>query len=279
MSFRPSAYLRTGMIILIAGLLPFFGGCDKRAFKKAEQKNTIEAYNNFLAHYPKSSLANGAQGHLIQLSYAEAVRQDTAQAYVGFLKRYPNSAPAGAARESLKRLVNIEVSRLSAEQMNNCRAQVRTDLGTIKIRLSADKAPETCRNFIKLAKTLFYDGTEFSFLVPGVLVQGGSPQGDPRGGPGYTIKAEFNDLPNIPGAVGMVRWEHPDSAGSQFYIALRRLPDRDGKFTVFGQVEAGLEVVEAISDLETNGPQGKPYTFQPVVPVFIRSVEIISADK
>jgi len=271
--------LRIGTFILIAVLLPFFGGCDKRAFKKAERKNTIEAYDNFLKHYPKSPLANGAKGHIIQLNYARAAKADTAQAYEEFLKRFPNSAPAEGAREGLKRLVSIEVAKLSVEQMENYHALVKTDLGIIKIKLSADKASETCRNFLKLAKTHFYDGTEFSFLVPGVLVQGGSPKGDPRGGPGYTIKAELNDLPNLPGAVGMVRWEHPDSAGSQFYIALRKLPDRDGVFTVFGQVEEGLEVVEAISDLETNGPQGKPYPFQPTTPVFIRSVEIVTANK
>jgi cyclophilin family peptidyl-prolyl cis-trans isomerase len=120
------------------------------------------------------------------------------------------------------------------------------DGGIIKMKFYPQDAPNTVKNFIKLAKKGFYDGLTFHRVVPGFVVQGGDPLGNGGGGPGYTIKAEFNKQKHVKGAVAMARTPDPDSAGSQFYICLEALPQLDGQYTVFGQVTSGMDVVERI---------------------------------
>jgi len=262
------------MLVLALIILLGFSSCEKRAYRDAEKKNTIEGYGQFIKKYPDSKLRQSAEGHIAHLYFEQAFKKNTVQAYEDYLKRFPQTISGPIVIANLTVLVDPEIKRLGIEQMAKMSATIKTDLGNIKLKLLPENAPETCRNFIRLAKIHFYDSTQFNLLIPGVLVQGGSPQGDPKGGPGYTIKAEFNELPNIPGAVGMVREEHPDSAGSQFYICLRSMPERDGKYTVFGQVVEGLEVVEALSNLESSGPEAKPAPYQPVKPALIRTIEI-----
>jgi peptidyl-prolyl cis-trans isomerase B (cyclophilin B) len=127
--------------------------------------------------------------------------------------------------------------------------------GEITIELFPADAPRTVENFVTLARKGFYDGTTFHRVEPRFVVQGGDPQsktlppGDRRlgtGGPGYTIKAEFNKRPFDRGVVGMARTSDPDSAGSQFYIMLGRAPHLDGQYTAFGRVIRGLDVVDTI---------------------------------
>jgi len=118
--------------------------------------------------------------------------------------------------------------------------------GEIRMELYPDSAPKTVESFIALAKKGFYDGLTFHRVVPGFVAQGGDPKGDGTGGPGYTLKAEFNARKHLRGAVAMARAAHPDSAGSQFYICFAPQPSLDGKYTVFGQVTAGMEVVDRI---------------------------------
>ena len=118
--------------------------------------------------------------------------------------------------------------------------------GEIRMELYPDSAPKTVESFIALAKKGFYDGLTFHRVVPGFVAQGGDPKGDGTGGPGYTLKAEFNARKHLRGAVAMARSAHPDSAGSQFYIGFAPAPHLDGKYTVFGQVTAGMEVVDRI---------------------------------
>ncbi len=127
--------------------------------------------------------------------------------------------------------------------------------GEIVIEFFPADAPKTVENFITLASKGFYDGTTFHRVEPGFVVQGGDPnsktmkQGDSRigtGGPGYTIKAEFNKRPHDRGVVAMARTEDPDSAGSQFYITLAPAHFLDGKYTVFGHVVSGMNVVDGI---------------------------------
>lgn len=125
-------------------------------------------------------------------------------------------------------------------------AVIETDKGTIKFSFFKDDAPNTVDNFIKLAQKGFYNGLTFHRVVPGFVIQGGDPNGDGTGGPGYTIKAEFNQRPHLYGTVAMARSMNPDSAGSQFYICLGAQPALDGKYTVFGQVTEGMNVVEQI---------------------------------
>jgi peptidyl-prolyl cis-trans isomerase B (cyclophilin B) len=127
--------------------------------------------------------------------------------------------------------------------------------GELTIEFFPEDAPRTVENFVTLARKGFYDGTMFHRVEPGFVVQGGDPlsrtlkPGDPRigtGDPGYKIKAEFNKQKHVRGVVAMARAQHPDSAGSQFYITLAPAHFLDGQYTVFGKVVAGMDVVDKI---------------------------------
>ncbi len=125
-------------------------------------------------------------------------------------------------------------------------AVLETTQGTIVFKFFPEAAPKTVENFIALARKGFYNGLKFHRVVPGFVIQGGDPNGDGTGGPGYSLKAEFNSHPHLDGTVAMARSNDPDSAGSQFYICLGPQPFLDGKYTVFGQVSSGLDVVHKI---------------------------------
>jgi peptidyl-prolyl cis-trans isomerase B (cyclophilin B) len=118
--------------------------------------------------------------------------------------------------------------------------------GEFRIDFFPEDAPKTVENFVTLAKKGFYDGLAFHRVQPGVMVHGGDPKGDGSGGPGYTIKAEFNKQKHVRGAVAMARLVSPDTAGSQFYIMLASAPELDGQYTVFGKVSSGMDVVDKI---------------------------------
>ena len=118
--------------------------------------------------------------------------------------------------------------------------------GEIRIEFLPEDAPKTVENFVTLAKKGFYNGLNFHRVVPDFVVQGGCPKGDGTGGPGYTVKAEFNKQKHVRGTVAMARSQHPDSAGSQFYICYGTTPHLDGQYTVFGKVVSGMELVDRI---------------------------------
>jgi peptidylprolyl isomerase/peptidyl-prolyl cis-trans isomerase B (cyclophilin B) len=119
--------------------------------------------------------------------------------------------------------------------------------GEFRIDFYQEDAPKTVENFVTLAKKGFYDGLTFHRVQPGALVHGGDPKGDGSGGPGYTIKAEFNKQKHVRGAVAMARLVAPDTAGSQFYITLANAPELDGQYTVFGKVTSGMDVADKIA--------------------------------
>jgi peptidyl-prolyl cis-trans isomerase B (cyclophilin B) len=118
--------------------------------------------------------------------------------------------------------------------------------GEINIEFFPDDAPKTVENFVTLAKKGFYDGVTFHRVEPNFVVQGGDPKGNGTGGPGYTIKDEFNKQKHVRGMVAMARTQAPNSAGSQFYITLAPAHFLDGQYTVFGRVTSGMEVVDKI---------------------------------
>ena len=133
---------------------------------------------------------------------------------------------------------------------------INTNFGNIKLELLPDIAPETVRNFIKLAKSGFYDGTLFHRIIPKFMIQGGDPntkQSDKStwgtGGPGYNIKAEFNSRSHLRGIVSMARSSDPDSAGSQFFIVTSDSTFLDRQYTVFSQVVDGMDVADKIVNL------------------------------
>lgn len=132
-------------------------------------------------------------------------------------------------------------------------AVITTPKGVIKFEFYPEDAPNTVAAFIERADEGFYDGTKFHRVEPGFVIQGGDPLSktdDPMvgtGGPGYRLAAEFNDRKHLDGTVAMARSQDPDSAGSQFYICLGAQQFLDGKYTVFGQVTEGMDVVRTIS--------------------------------
>ncbi len=139
------------------------------------------------------------------------------------------------------------------KKMSTTKALIETKFGTITLKFFPDVAPEHVKNFIDLAKKGFYDGTTFHRVIPGFMIQGGDPNSknpDKRthgqGGPGYTIKAEFNDRPHKRGTLSMARAQNPDSAGSQFFICVKDTPFLNNQYTVFGEVESGIEAVDKI---------------------------------
>ncbi len=132
-------------------------------------------------------------------------------------------------------------------------ATIETKFGKIVFKLLPDLAPETVRNFTKLAQSGFYDGTLFHRVIPGFMIQGGDPntktsdkQRWGMGGPGYTVKAEFNSRSHLRGIVSMARATDPNSAGSQFFIVTTDSPFLDRQYTVFGEVTEGINVADSI---------------------------------
>jgi peptidyl-prolyl cis-trans isomerase B (cyclophilin B) len=122
---------------------------------------------------------------------------------------------------------------------------VNTDRGTIVMELRYDKAPRTVYNFVKLARSGFYDGVVFHRVVPNFVIQAGDPEGTGWGGPGYTIRSQYNDLEYTTGAVGMAS-SGKDTEGSQWFITHSPQPHLDDRYTIFGYVTSGQDVVDAI---------------------------------
>ena len=145
---------------------------------------------------------------------------------------------------------------VSAEEI----AVIETKFGKIEIQFFEDKAPGHVKNFKDLANKGFYVGTIFHRVIPGFMIQGGDPntKGDDRsthgiGGPGYSIKAEFNDTPHKRGILSMARSQDPNSAGSQFFVVVKDSGFLDGQYTAFGRVLSGLAVADQIVNAPRDG--------------------------
>ena len=139
---------------------------------------------------------------------------------------------------------------MSIDPDSTYRATIKTGKGDIIISLDAAAAPEHVNNFVFLSNNGFYDGLPFHRVEPGFVIQGGDPLGSGQGGPGYTVPGEFS-LKHVKGALAMARLSDQvnperESSGSQFYITLEPTPFLDDQYSVFGQVESGMDVVSAI---------------------------------
>ncbi len=137
---------------------------------------------------------------------------------------------------------------------------IETKFGNIELILFPELAPGHVENFLKLAKSGFYDGTIFHRVIPGFMIQGGDPNSKGTnksthgtGGPGYSIDAEFNNKPHVRGTLSMARSRNPDSAGSQFFIVIKRSSFLDNQYTVFGEVVSGMDVVDKIVSQKRDG--------------------------
>jgi peptidyl-prolyl cis-trans isomerase B (cyclophilin B) len=146
------------------------------------------------------------------------------------------------------------------------KAVIETNFGNIELNLLPELAPETVRNFTKLAESEFYNGTLFHRVIPGFMIQGGDPNTKKpelraqwgMGGPGHNIKAEFSSRSHLRGIVSMARAADPDSAGSQFFIVTTDSTFLDREYTVFGEVMQGMDIADKIVNLprdQTDCPQ------------------------
>jgi peptidyl-prolyl cis-trans isomerase B (cyclophilin B) len=158
---------------------------------------------------------------------------------------------------------------------NNYEVTLETTAGPIRLTLDAAVAPGHVRNFVALAQSGFYDSGCFHRIIKGFMIQGGCPDGNGMGGPGYTIPAEFNATPHEPGVLSMARTNDPNSAGSQFFICLEKVPHLDNQYTAFGRTadEASLNVVKAIGNVATDGRDS------PCEPVGILEVKVTATPK
>lgn len=144
----------------------------------------------------------------------------------------------------------------------------------MKAELYPEIAPNTVNNFIDLVQKGFYDSLIFHRVIPGFMIQGGCPNGNGMGGPGYSIKGEFsqngfaNNLKHTPGVLSMARAMHPDSAGSQFFIMHKTSPHLDGAYAAFGKVTEGLEIVDKIASTPTD------FRDMPLEPQKIRTITV-----
>jgi len=181
-------------------------------------------------------------------------------------------------------VVAEEQKEASPMSTSNEVAVIKTNEGEMVVQFWTDAAPNTIENFKKLARQGFYDGTIFHRIVKGFMIQGGDTNStDPAkesdygaGGPGYKIKAEFNNHSHDRGVISMARGPDPDSAGSQFFICLAPVRRLDGQYTTFGKLIKGADVLEKIGDtpVERNA-QGE--MSKPTKRIVIESVKIVPA--
>src|SRR6266705_5585046 len=164
-------------------------------------------------------------------------------------------------------------------------AVIKTSEGDMVVQFWNDAAPNTIENFKKLAHSGFYDGTIFHRIVKGFMIQGGDPNSKDlgkessygQGGPGYKIKAEFNDRSHERGVISMARSSDPDSAGSQFFICLAPVPRLDHQYTTFGKLIKGDDVLKKIGDTPvTRSNTGE--NSKPTKRVVIESTKIVPAE-
>lgn len=153
--------------------------------------------------------------------------------------------------------------------------ELDTTMGKILLDMYADVAPGHVKNILGLTKIGYYDGIIFHRIIPNFMIQVGCPLGNGTGGPGYTIKQEFNAKPHEPGVLSMARTNDPNSAGSQFFICTARVPHLDRQYTAFGKTAdaASLDIVMKLGSVPT-GANDRPRT-----EVKINSAKVIEKPK
>jgi cyclophilin family peptidyl-prolyl cis-trans isomerase len=177
---------------------------------------------------------------------------------------------------SKNRKAEVEAAQKTLDLKNKkYQLELDTSAGKITLDMASDIAPGHVANILGLAKIGYYDGLIFHRIIKGFMIQGGCPEGTGTGGPGYTIKAEFNKMKHEPGVLSAARTSDPNSAGSQFFICLGAHSHLDGQYTAFGKTAdaASLEVVKAIGNVPTD------HNDRPQKPVTIRTARVLETAK
>jgi len=184
----------------------------------------------------------------------------------------PGIIPKDVTLGSNRALLQIEIDEIKKNALEfeptlvtvNDTVIMETNRGTMKLKLFPNIAPKHCKNFKKLANSGYYDGTKFHRIIPGFMIQGGdinsrdnNQYNDGQGGPGWTVDAEFNDIPHKRGILSMARSSNPNSAGSQFFICVADAFHLDGKYTAFGEVIENIHVADHIVKSPTDYIQAK----------------------
>ena len=195
-------------------------------------------------------------------------------------------AVMGMAVLSLLPAVSSAAEQSPAKGASDKVAIVKTSMGTFTVEFFRDVAPAHVDSFIARSLDGFYAGTKFHRVEPGFVIQGGDPNSkdndpnnDGRGGPGYTLKAEFNDRPHRKGTLSMARSRDPNSAGSQFFICLsrERCAGLDRQYTVFGEVIDGLGVIEDIGTVPVERTRSGMQ--RPIKPITLESVTVMTREE
>ena len=174
------------------------------------------------------------------------------------------------------RKAEVEAAQKSIDfTKNTYQLVLDTSMGKITLDTLPEVAPGHVKNLLGLAQIGYYDGLIFHRVIKGFMIQGGCPEGTGTGGPGYTIKAEFNATKHEPGVVSMARTGDPDSGGSQFFICLEKVPHLDRQYTAFGKTadQASLDVVKAIGITPTASGD------RPKTPVKVSKATVVAKTK
>jgi cyclophilin family peptidyl-prolyl cis-trans isomerase len=177
---------------------------------------------------------------------------------------------------SKNRKAEVEAAQKSLDLANKkYQLELDTTLGKITLDMASDVAPGHVANLLGLAKIGYYDGLSFHRIIPNFMIQGGCPEGTGTGGPGYTIRAEFNKMRHEPGVLSMARTSDPNSAGSQFFICLDAHSHLDGQYTAFGKTAdaESLNVVKKIGGVATDRND------RPQTPVKIKTARVLETAK
>jgi peptidyl-prolyl cis-trans isomerase A (cyclophilin A) len=235
-----------------------------------------------LYDYPDCRLRTSVAG--LKTRAAEGSRKEQ------FMACRPFPAIAGALIVTLALAAPLvaQTKKAPAKKTAGTYARFETSMGTFTVKLMPEKSPKTVANFVGLAEGTidtitggpgkskpYYDGVAFHRVMPAFMIQAGDPRGDGTGGVGYRIADEFDPKFsfNKAGIMAMANTGRPNSAGSQFFITVAPYPSLNGKYTPFGQVVEGLEVVTAISKVKTTGSTGQPPN-RPLQPVVMKKVTI-----
>lgn len=256
-------------------------GCERQAWQDARKKQSPEGFREYLAKYPEGEHAGIAKQKIEDLAFVKAMKARTPESFRDFLKAFPQGKYVSPAKTNLRELLLQRLENLPVPELLKARVVFETTQGKFILRLRPDQAPRHARNLILLAALEFYDGLPINAAVRGKAVYMGDPRGDRLGGPGYMIPFEPNQLKHVRGAVSM--WHlpvDPNTAGSQFFICLSDLPELDGKFTVFAEVEKGMETVDqivtAMAARSSASPGASPETPPKIQRVYLEGLEVLA---
>lgn len=231
---------------------------------KGERQEFAKVSKNQLIYVREQELATDQQKEVIkQPDYVLAVDLEKLAKKIPQVKNAAELEALQAAFEASMQTDNNPIVTITMQ-----------DGGRMQLELYPDVAPNTVNNFISLAQQGFYNGLTFHRVIPGFMIQGGDPQGTGMGGPGYAIKGEFaangfnNNLLHTKGVISMARTDHPDSAGSQFFIMVADAPHLDGLYAAFGKIISGQEVADRIVQVARDGND------MPLEPQQIQSVVV-----